>query len=786
MKPEFRKALADSLFIHFPLECDGKGSLDDEALSKEVLESVAAWDGVSEDAWTYEGDGDAHVEDGMLICHTWPRSDKWPDSEARADDAPNGFYATFGSFIPHLDVSSLDLARCNRISFSVKPICPGLHSPIVRVGFTNDGQIKIPDPYAREGFNAVSLRNNEWNHVTWEVDSIAHDRITSLSFNFHRYGKEVSCGDDLTYLLKDIRLERVEPYVVHGWRCAEGRAVYPTTGYDVKGSKTAIANTQEKIFKIVDATSGVTVFEGPVTDVCNDHGVFQVLDFSSINREGCYQVRLGEWTSPSFDICHDIYDTTLWKLLNFLYCERCGYPVPNKHGSCHQDVVAHHDGLVTAFSGGWHDAADVSQQTAQTAEILDSMMSVAENVDCHDHMLSLRLREEANWALDFILRMRLGGGRYVTHAAIRRWTDGRLGNMDDCEADVRQGSFEAFIFASVYAHASSFFKQGDNELSWKCLECAKEDFAYALARFQEKGVEPVHMREHTAGASASQYYSLAAIAASRLYSLTGDMAYSDVAAQMADKVLACQERGVKGGLSGFFYRDETHSAIVHFSHQARDQVFVMALDSCCRLLGNTKDTRAWKEGLKAFGAYLKDLRKFTAPYGMLPAGIHHISEVDDAATFAVLHPDVTHEAEKENYRQQLMNGIDLCDGYYIRTFPVWFSFRGNSAIQLSRGKAASIVGHALGDEELIDIAREQLYWTLGKNPFGQSLVYGEGHGYGRQYTALLGETVGEMPVGVQTRRNEDLPYWPPACIATYREVWTTPVGKWMAIAADLV
>ena len=67
-----------------------------------------------------------------------------------------------------------------------------------------------------------------------------------------------------------------------------------------------------------------------------------------------------------------------------------------------------------------------------------------------------------------------------------------------------------------------------------------------------------------------------------------------------------------------------------------------------------------------------------------------------------------------------------------------------------------------------------------------SLIYGEGSRYGQQYTALLGETVGEIPVGVQTRRNEDLPYWPPANIATYREVWTTPVRCWLWIAADLI
>lgn len=62
----------------------------------------------------------------------------------------------------------------------------------------------------------------------------------------------------------------------------------------------------------------------------------------------------------------------------------------------------------------------------------------------------------------------------------------------------------------------------------------------------------------------------------------------------------------------------------------------------------------------------------------------------------------------------------------------------------------------------------------------------KGVNYGQQYAALLGETVGEIPVGVQTRANEDVPYWPQANIATYREVWTTPAGRWLWIVADLM
>ena len=42
-----------------------------------------------------------------------------------------------------------------------------------------------------------------------------------------------------------------------------------------------------------------------------------------------------------------------------------------------------------------------------------------------------------------------------------------------------------------------------------------------------------------------------------------------------------------------------------------------------------------------------------------------------------------------------------------------------------------------------------------------------------------------MPVGIETLDNEDVPYWPNANACTYKEVWLTTAGRWLAIMADL-
>lgn len=787
MNNTFMKQLEESWYIHRPLALDESRSVEAENLRKTVQQDTLLWDGKDLTPWTFDGEGMAHVEDGVLVMQTGSRADQWPAEEVRSVDAKNGAYATFGSYIARLNVKGLH-PQGNRIWFQIKPVCEGLHSPIVRVGFTNNGKIRIPDAYSREGFNAINLKNNEWNTCTWEIDSIAHDCIEELSFNIHRYGKELSSGDMLHFELKDVRLQQVEDLnVVRGWQCKRETAAFSTTGYFTAGKKTAVVNTDCQRFAILREADGSVAFEGDVQRVANDLGQFGYVDFSNLTEQGTYCIAFGDYRSASFEIADDVADSTVWKLINFLFAERCGFPVPGKHGTCHGDLVAHWNGTMKVFQGGWHDAADVSQQSTQSAEVVHAILETAEAVKERNPQLYGRLMEEANWGLDFVLRSALTDGFRMTHAGIRRWTDGLIGNMDDCEVVVHNSSLDNFLVSGVEAYAACCLAGEDRELAWKCCDSAKRDYEFAVARFAVIGVEIPYMHEHTANASMSQYYAAAVWAAAQLYEATGDQRYAEDTVVYAEQLMKCQDQGDAGlALQGFFYRDQSKRSIVHFNHQSREHIFVQALYTACRALPEDPHRPEWEHSMKLYADYLKHLMAYTAPYGMIPAGVYARSEIDDGRTFSVMHPTVDYEREKENYLEQLENGCNLGNGYYLRRFPVWFSYRGNSAVHMAMGKAASLLGRYFDDEELKNIAREQLYWTVGKNPFGESLIYGEGSRYGQQYTALLGETVGEIPVGVQTRRNEDLPYWPPANIATYREVWTTPVRCWLWIAADLI
>ena len=43
-----------------------------------------------------------------------------------------------------------------------------------------------------------------------------------------------------------------------------------------------------------------------------------------------------------------------------------------------------------------------------------------------------------------------------------------------------------------------------------------------------------------------------------------------------------------------------------------------------------------------------------------------------------------------------------------------------------------------------------------------------------------------MPVGMQTMGDNDAPYWPQVCNATYKEVWICPANKWMWVMAHVM
>jgi hypothetical protein len=88
---------------------------------------------------------------------------------------------------------------------------------------------------------------------------------------------------------------------------------------------------------------------------------------------------------------------------------------------------------------------------------------------------------------------------------------------------------------------------------------------------------------------------------------------------------------------------------------------------------------------------------------------------------------------------------------------VWFEFRGNHGTVLSQTKGLSSAAQLRGNLDLAELSGRQLEWVMGRNPFVQSTMWGEGYDYAPQYSAMSGDLVGSLPVGIQTRGDRDIP-----------------------------
>ena len=790
---QLKEDIRNTGYVHSPLPLDYSKSFETFGLTKKVAATDLLCDMEDLNKWSHKGIG------GMSVTGERSISGKHSLQLVAPTTYPQflGWGLGFGTSMASYEVGGANWEKYNRLHFYIYPNCEGARSIYLNLYVENDGKIKVPDKYEREGYHEINLINGKWNECFVEMSELARDKVTKISFAIEVFGKERTMGDSLKFDIDKVSLQTVEhPEVVTGWTPAENRIIYSTTGYGVESEKTAIVrvNGSNEKFQLVNNVTNAVVYEGKVNATKTNIGSFETINFSDVRKEGQYVIRIGNVSSKPFYINRNIWDNSAWRILNFIFCERCGYAVPGKHGVCHSDLHAIVDGKIFPFNGGWHDAADMSQQVLQSGEIAYSLLEMANRAkEKNNKDLFLRLQEEAEWGIDCILKGRFGNGYRAQTWGTNLWTDGFIGTSDDSTqrrlVHVHNRAFENFVFAGIEAYASMMIAN-DAMLKEHLRKVAIEDFAIAKKRFDSLSFNDLSSigggGDHAAMASNSQYSANISLAASLLYKLTGNKYYATEAAKAIQYTLQCQRTeplGDKNKISGFFYRDLNKKSIVHYTHQSRDQVYMQALTALCETQPNHADYGKWSAAIKLFGNYLKAITQFVQPYGLAPSGVYNINEVQDSVNFYKVQVGIFSGAAKD-YKEQLENGFKLDSEHYLKVFPVWFSFRGNAAVQLSTGKAAALAGKFLRDKELMNIAEQQLFWIVEKNPFGQSLMWGEGSNYPQLYTALPGETVGAIPVGMQSRFNEDTPYWPQFNTATYKEVWGAPAARWLSLIAE--
>lgn len=673
----------------------------------------------------------------------------------------------------------------NRLSFWIRADVAGFPMLPLQIVMRNAGTERVPDRYNREGMHFVTLAGNAWQQIVWEIEPLARDRVTMLEIGYWVNKMLAAPGDRVGFEIGRVELQRVEPDHHTGWNLAGGKVAYSHTGYQSGFSKSAVVNapavSEFELLRVSGGTRPEVVLRKPAMVEHTRLGEFARMDFSEINAPGSYAIRAGGTTTRPFRIGADAWDESIWATLNFFYGERCGYAVPGSHGVDHLDWFATHGDQRVTMAGGWHDAGDLSQGVINTGEATYAMFALAERLAAHggDRALVTRLIEEATWGLDWVLRVRFDGGFRMGFASHNLWTDNVTGTADDRSREARNNPNANYIAAAAEAIAYRVLKQRDPERAARSLRTAEDDWKFAIV-----GVEgPATWHTPAFAATRLELAGIGIMASLELYRATWKPQYADKAVELARVIMASQQKQPVGRsfpLAGFFYTGPDRDTLFHQFHRGNDQAPIVALGQLVETLPSHPDWMRWYSTLVLYAEYQKGSATVTAPYDVLPAYVYR-----DRDDWEVPDSGALHQATRESYRAQVRSGMAMGDGWYLRTLPVWFARRGNYGILLSQAKALAATARLRGDSAGVDLAQRQAQWVMGRNPFAQSTMYGVGYDWVQQYSVSSGDFVGALPVGMQSRGDSDLPYWPSQNTYVFKEVWVHSSARWLWLMADL-
>ena len=754
---------------HKEMQPDLNESAEKRWLSKEVLNYKVLDDCNNLDNLTHHGVGTVEMSD--VRSHSGNKSVMLTVSTDIDGITPRPTTSL------HLDFKKEDWQKYNRISLWVYPESVGFQNFYFHFSLMNKG--------SRGHLHAPSLTPNTWNHVIWEIGTVERNAVLKLSMSPYLMGCPPEAEPVIKVFFDDIRLEVVEPDYEEGWNIDE-RIAYSHSGYPIKGNKIALTQVAKNSdFELFDNEEKL-VYSGKVQTEKSDLGEFFKLDFSEFNNPGEYFLKIDNRRTHTFVINDNPYEASIWKSINFLRLLRCGDDVQNVHSPCHLNTyTCHPDGRLVPSHGGWHDAGDVSQFEICTAEMAHAIVELAEKFTYKNPQLSERLLEEARYGLNWLLRTRFGDGYRALAVHYSIWKKNTIKNSDAFNTNnvAENGPFENFLASAAEAAAARVFKNNDDIFADWCLRSAIEDYHFAV-----EGHKQGLFTKRWGEMPDSLVYGAAALTAAELYTVTEDEKYLEDGNEFALKILACQQRDLpkwEVPLRGFFYEDPKHEKLLTFEHRGHEQTPIHGLVRLLEVAPDHPNAKIWLEGVELYKEYIKETANSISPYNLLPAHVYEASKLN-LIRFTVPASYGTPVETMESFKRQIAQGIRLDKDIYLRRLPIAIQRRGYHATLLSKTKAVSAMASLLKDNELKQIAYNQIEWIMGKNPFASSSMYGEGHNYHPLYVAFSRQMVGALPVGFETLGDADAPYWPVANNAVYKEIWGHTTGKFLWVLADLV
>lgn len=242
-------------------------------------------------------------------------------------------------------------------------------------------------------------------------------------------------------------------------------------GYLPRATKVAVMLCSDSVpvssFDVVDAFTGKVVMSSASVRPMGALGSMRAtyrLNFSDLNAQGTYYLRVGQCKSPMFPVNGQVYKGTADFTLNYMRQQRCGWN-PFLRDSCHQldaRIVYHptKQGQHIDVRGGWHDAADLLQYTSTSANAIYQMLfayqqnpsAFADNYQANGLPGSNGIPDivdEIYWGLDWLDRMNPEKGELYNQIADDRDHIGqKLPNNDPADYGYGPGNGRPVYFVS--------------------------------------------------------------------------------------------------------------------------------------------------------------------------------------------------------------------------------------------------------------------------------------------------------------------------------------------------
>lgn len=798
------------------LQPDLRFSLDARNLGKRVIESLVIDDMERERSWSASpvvklSYTDERAKEGRrsMRFSTEQRNPQYIAASRRPNGSFSGSAPLF-DFLPYSAWARLDFtepqdwSRFNRISLwcYVHPMRDPVTSLSLQL-ICAGAEAGPRDPIAVHYFSG--MKQGEWNLLAWEFPEVQRNRIIAIEIFQPVAGLPFrDARSRLTYDLDQLRVEKVDAEPVEGWQIAPATVSFSHLGYSIGARKRALTKLDADVHfaTLRDEDTGEAVAELKPVRMQTRLGEYSGYDFSHITRPGRYRLQAPHAESAPFEINEHPWRPLVEATLNAFYGLRCGFAVPGAHDACHCDVFVQYKGERRVVGGGWHDAANLSQDPNNTAMSVCALLDLSESLAVRDQQLAERALEEARWGLEWILRLRFGPGLRCLSGEYTYFTDGIPGTTDDVvQENVGSDTFKNITAALAEVKGARALRASDSRLADRLLRAAQEDFATVL---RDRPRPPVE-RPGTPNWNVAPWQNetgYAALTAIELYRATGDSGYAADAVRFARWALDLQEFRFleNSAVTGYFYEDAARTRILHEYQRTSgapnsfEEGALLAFQALCEELPDHPDWIEWYSGLIAYSEYFcRAGSRASAPFDLVPAAVWR--QADLQAPFP---PDFLAErpwtgptavypspAPQTLIRQQMREFYEastyLSPGQRLRIFPLWFDHvrHGASCVHLTKtlGLAVAALGRRRAD--LSDLICGQLQWEIGGNPFSRSLIYGVGYDWWQNFTVSLPNLVGGAPVGMNSYR-DDSPAWGNNAVFPYKEIWVLASARWAA------